>query len=119
MIYYKEGIKLGWRPEIERLLVPLDIIMHQHGTNLMITCGTDGHGPDDPHTHGFAIDIRTHDLRHPVEVRDEIAVMAGNSYYILLEDPGQDNEHIHIQVYKGLWQEILAKETPNADTTQG
>ena len=113
MIRYKDGITLGLRPEIERVLVPIDIIMHEHGCDLTITCGRDGHGNDDPHSHGFAVDLRTHDLAlgDRSNVRDEIAEMAGPEYTVILENPGGASEHLHFQIKREKWREIVANET--------
>ena len=117
MIRYKDGIILeGLRSQITGLLVKMDVIMHEHGCDLVITCGLDGHPEDDPHSHGFAVDCRSHDL--PIgdrsNVRDEIADMAGPDYTVLLENPGGDNEHIHVQYRKDLWRQIVAEESTDA-----
>ena len=113
MIYYKDGISIdGLRPQITGLLTKLDVIFHEHGSHCTITCGTDGHPEDDPHTHGFAVDLRTHDLAigDVGNVRDEIADACGPDYTVLYEDPGGPNSHIHVQYRKDLWHQIMSLE---------
>jgi hypothetical protein len=113
MIRYKDGIITdGLRSQIIGLFCKIDIIFHEHGAHMTITCGLDGHPEDDPHSHGFAVDLRTHDLAigDRSNVRDEIATMAGPDYTVLLEYPGGANEHIHVQYRKDLWHQIVAEE---------
>ena len=117
MIRYKDGIILeGLRPQITGLLVKMDVIMHEHGCDLTITCGLDGHPEDDPHSWGFAVDLRTHDLDigDRSNVRDEIAELAGLDYTVLLEGPGLDSEHLHVQLRRDKWRAIVAEESSDA-----
>lgn len=73
---------------------------------VVITSGTDGahSGPDDPHHHGHALDIRTHNF--PTRA-DRFAFAAalearlGKYFFAFVEDPDTDNEHVHVQVRKG------------------
>jgi hypothetical protein len=73
--------------------------------DLTITSGTDGEhsGPNDPHHRGEAYDVRTHDFSEWVKAQivSVIQRYAGPAFYVFLESPGTDNEHIHCQVSKG------------------
>lgn len=72
---------------------------------LEITSACDGvhSGPDDPHHRGEADDIRTHNLgADKKNVLDHImSFLPPDRFYGFIEDEGQENEHIHVQVKKG------------------
>ncbi len=76
-----------------------DVISH----DITITSACDGthSGPDDPHHRGEAYDIRTHDLPDKDLVLSRLQDLLGGRFFIWVEDAGQDNEHIHLQVRKG------------------
>jgi hypothetical protein len=76
-----------------------DVISH----DLTITSACDGEhsGPNDPHHRGEAYDIRTHDLPDKELVLARMQELLGGRFFAWVEDAGQDNEHIHIQVRKG------------------
>lgn len=98
------------RREILAILPGLDAIFASYGKDCVITCGTEGHLPKDPHSEGFAIDIRTKhvpDEDHKFDILNGIKGFCGPLYYVELEALGQPNEHIHIQVKKSLWPTLL------------
>ncbi len=110
MIRLKPGAELNiLRKEIYEHLAFIEDLFEAHGSHCTITCGTDSHGPDDPHYHGFALDFRTHDLAdgEMEEVRNHLRAHLGDTYYVLLEDPDGPNCHLHVQVRKGLWRSLI------------
>ena len=76
---------------------------------LVITHGTDGQhsGAADPHPFGFALDIRTHglDALHVLELLRDF--LSQTIYFMQIEDAGQPNEHLHVQVQKSLWPTLV------------
>lgn len=87
-----------------RILEAISKVAGDCGHDLTITSACDGEhsGPDDPHHHGLAYDIRTHDLPDPALILQSIQTELGTDlFYSFIEAPGTDNEHIHIQVKKG------------------
>lgn len=113
MIRVKEGVQLDkLRPQLKSLLPPLDVVFHEHGQHLTITCGSEGHQDTDPHFWGFAFDARSHDLPSDVreQVREKMAGICGATFTVLLEDFGGPNEHYHVQLRKTLWPAIVAAE---------
>jgi len=85
------------------LLSALDLTAKEIKHDLTVTAALDGNhsGPDDPHLHGNALDVRTHDLDNPQHAVETLIVQLGPLFYAFLEDPDTDNEHIHCQVRKG------------------
>jgi hypothetical protein len=85
-------------------------VFKKYGFPIIFTCGTEAHGPDDPHTAGFAIDIRSkHITRTETKyvILEELREVLGPVYTVLLENHGADNEHFHIQIRKDLWRTML------------
>ena len=81
------------------------------GYDCIITCGTDSHPDTDPHTHGYALDFRT---KHITKESDKRAIVeritdALGDYYFIQFETGE-SEHIHAQVRKGLWQQLMQRE---------
>ena len=114
MIHCKESVRFRvLTPELLRLLLVADRVFAQQGVDCIVTAGTDSHPPDDPHFNGYAADLRTHhitnnDTKHVIVAQMQTEL--GADYYVFLEAEGTDNEHIHGQVAKGLWQQLKAKE---------
>jgi hypothetical protein len=114
MIRYKDGVTPdGLRSDIKGLLKGFEQIWHEHGHDVLtITDTTDSHPEDDPHTHGFAVDMRVHD--YPVSEQEllarEIHDFVGPRYFSQLEFSGTDKAHIHVQLRKDLWHAIVAAE---------
>jgi hypothetical protein len=111
MITCKASVRFAiLRVYIWSILERLNTIFQKYGYPVVITCGTEAHGPDDPHTHGFAIDIRSkhiHSQSVKHDIRDELQQALGDIYTVILESEGLENEHIHIQVRKGLWKTLI------------
>ena len=73
--------------------------------DLTITSACDGEhsGPDDPHHRGEAYDVRTHDLPDKQLALQAIINRLGElKFFAFIEDPETDNEHIHVQIRKGI-----------------
>jgi hypothetical protein len=127
MIIVKDGVKFSaFRREIYGLWASFEAIFAKYNIPMRITCGTDGHGPNDPHSHACAIDIDTHDIPgQPRELTQiekyalvtDLCVYAGPTYYIFLENEGLETEHIHCQIRKDLWPAIV-KGNDNVANTQ-
>ena len=93
------------------ILSALDLTAKEIGHDLTVTSALDGthSGPEDPHPHGNALDVRTHDLPSPQHALETLKVQLGPLFYAFLEDPDdvthadpdKSNEHIHCQVRKG------------------
>lgn len=101
------------------ILVALDHAAQVTGRDVTITSGTDGihSGPDDPHHFGCAYDIRCHDLVPDdkltllYQIMLELATtpfadsraaqITTEQFFGWVEDAGQPNEHIHIQLRHG------------------
>lgn len=116
----KDGARLdGLAPAGFRLIGVLDKIVRAQPFDLTITEGTGAHPPNDPHTKGQALDVRTHNLTdeqkrfvlqsvllelaespldQPLPVSIGFATM---QFYGQLEHPGQPNEHLHFQQRNG------------------
>lgn len=103
-----------------RILAALDTATRALGVDLEITCGTEDHAPDDPHSTGEAYDVRTRGL--PVamvlKVLAFLRQMLPEAYFtVLLEtpqaftdpalasaqyvNPHATGQHLHIQRRKG------------------
>ena len=74
------------------------------GFDLTITSACDGahSGPDDPHHHGEAYDVRSHDCPDKDEAFACIMKsLPETQFFGWLEDKGLSNEHFHFQIRKG------------------
>lgn len=121
-IWFKAGCETHQiAPSGVRILAALDtvartVLLH----DLIITCGTDSHGPDDPHSKGMAFDVRSHDLTPTQKTQCLAAVMhelsegmsdpvlpkdggfVTHKFFGWLEHPSADNEHYHFQLRNGM-----------------
>lgn len=72
-----------------RILAALDNAAQLLKHDLTITCADGRHGPDDPHTHGEAYDVRTSDLLvdQVVDLCDELEHSLGPAFTVLYEIP--------------------------------
>lgn len=72
-----------------RILWALDEAVTLLYQDLTITCGTEDHPPDDPHTRGEAYDVRVRDLQPEQVVKLVIALRSklGPLFTVLLETP--------------------------------
>lgn len=107
VVRVKDGVQFTLiAPGGFRILEAISKVARMVGHDLTITSACDGthSGPTDPHHRGEAYDIRTHDMDEslkPVVLNALQALLPANQFYVFLEAPGTDNEHIHGQVRKG------------------
>jgi hypothetical protein len=88
-----------------RILAALVYAATRCSHDLTITSACDGlhSGINDPHHRGEAYDIRTHDLPDVQLVLTTIMQWLGEDrFFGWLESSGQPNEHLHVQVKKGV-----------------
>jgi hypothetical protein len=103
MLAIKDGVRFKeYTPALGRLLWVL--VRLSTRWNLMITSASDGqHAANSRHYTDEALDLRSHYL--PVEkkwaLKAEIEKALGPQFTVLLENLGQDQEHLHCQVRKG------------------
>jgi len=106
------------------LLAALAWTAHQSPFDLMVTCGTEAHEPDDPHTKGNALDVRSHSfsladknsvfhliMSYLSDLTDQLGAdarvistsdgLATALFFGFIESEGMPNEHFHLQVRKG------------------
>ena len=117
MIQVKPGVEFSvLRSEIYSLFSGLELLFKQHKAECVITCGTERHPEDDPHPHGFAIDLRSHDVPSDLQrpLFAELSAFCGQRYTVLFEGEGSGNAHYHVQLRKDLWREIVAQEKADA-----
>lgn len=78
-------------------------VYREYGANLVITSGSERitrHSRTSLHYAGQAVDVRTKHLDTRIDreqVRAAIASRLNRDFDVLLEDPGGQNEHIHIE----------------------
>lgn len=84
-----------------RILAALVMVAERLMEDLTITSAADGEhsGEDDPHKRGLAYDIRSRDLVDAAGTVEAIQSELGmDKFYVFLESPATDNEHIHVQL---------------------
>lgn len=120
VLYVKTGVKFDRiAPAGFRILAALHETAQACVRSLTITCGTEKHGPTDPHTLGEAYDIRSRTLTHADKERivrtliltlsdgdDDAPVETSGGwatrwFFVFLEQPGTPHEHFHAQRRKG------------------
>jgi hypothetical protein len=107
VVLVKDGVQFTKiAPGGFRILEAISTVTRKLNCDLTITSACDGthSGPNDPHHRGEAYDLRTHDMPEPLKpviLNALQALLPAESFYAFLEDPGMENEHIHIQVKKG------------------
>src|SRR6266853_1023663 len=102
-----------------RILEALGFVARRCARDLTISCGSEDHPADDPHTRGEAFDVSVAALDIPsiVMVRAELVVQLGPAFTVLYESPtkptdprlqlivymnaGATAPHLHVQVKKG------------------
>lgn len=116
----KTGAMLnGLAPAGIRLLAALEVTARRLNLHLVVTCGTDSHPPNDPHSLGVALDIRTNDQTFETKKLMLNALIAevsegaldapmvisnglGTSlFWGWIENPGAADEHLHAQLRHG------------------
>jgi len=115
----KDGVSLeGLRREITRILPDVDGTFKRYFYELVITCTTGSHPPEDVHSHGYAIDCRTFGMTG-VECDKIVKILQaklGDEYFVQYEPELRENgkvirgPHIHIQFAKNLWHAIVSTE---------
>jgi hypothetical protein len=111
-IRVKEGVSFATiAPGGFRILAALESAADHIAHDITITSGCDGahSGESDPHHRGEAYDVRTKDLPDKQlalnAIKDFLAIpegqQEGSRFFAWIENEGQDNEHIHVQVRKG------------------
>ena len=83
---------------------------HDFGYECIITCGTEEHAERDPHTNGYAVDLRAWHVKTEDEkrqIRDRLKEYLGSDYYVSYEKPGRVGQHFHVQVNKSLWPYLM------------
>lgn len=112
MITTKPGVRF-----FDPILNAIQIASEQLGYGLMITSGTDGQhsGLSDPHHMGRAYDVHSHDFVNKDSVLLTIMLALNDGptsvadgglitehFFGWLENAGQDDEHFHLQVRRGV-----------------
>jgi hypothetical protein len=92
-------------------------VFKHYGQACIFTCGTEGHGPDDPHTHGYAYDLRCWHLRDDAQrqvVLEDLQVVLGSIYTVIWEREQKSTggqvvkgAHYHWQVRANLWRSMI------------
>lgn len=120
VVYVKTGVRFDRiAPAGMRILSAVEHAARECQRSLTITCGTEAHGPNDPHTKGEAYDVRSrkipvHEKRHVLQAimawlredEDDAPVetaggLATRHFFGFLEQPGTPHEHLHIQRRRG------------------
>ncbi len=107
IVRVKDGVQFTTiAPGGFRLLGAIEGVARALGHPLTITSACDGlhSGPDDPHYHGEAYDVRSHDLDSDTKGQVLAALISdlGRAHFFaFLEAPGTANEHFHLQVKRG------------------
>lgn len=83
------------------ILEAIKVTAERLDLDLRITSGSDGEhsGPQDPHKKGEAYDVGSKEFgaSTKAKIAESLARLLGDRFYVLLENPGQVNEHFHIQ----------------------
>jgi hypothetical protein len=90
-------------PAMRRILQVVWELNDTHKYGFVITSANDSvHMSDSKHYHNEAIDLRSHNLKSPDEVRMLLKSKLGDKFTVLYESPGKPNAHIHIQTKRGI-----------------
>lgn len=122
-VTFKDGVLPIARlaPAGVRILGALDHTARACGVSLVVTCADKEHPASDPHSTGEAFDVRTRNLTDAGMktrvLQTLIATLADDAgsdqplpvsigfatkrFYAQLENPGQPNEHLHVQRRNG------------------
>lgn len=110
-IISKKGVRFDvLRDHIWQIFDPIYTVFKKAGYDCVITCGSEGHGDRDPHTNGYAIDLRSWHIKteeEKIAIRDQMQISLGSDYYVLYEKPDQNGQHFHVQVNKSLWPYLM------------
>jgi hypothetical protein len=106
------GVEFKFSPGGFQILQAVKTTSKLISHDLTITSGCDGthSGPNDPHYHGDAYDVRSKDL-DPITKQQVLAnlnnLLPRDKFYYFLENPNLNNEHFHIQVKNGMSFDIM------------
>lgn len=96
-VYFQE-----FTPALRRILQVVWEVNDTHKYGLVITSANDSvHSKNSRHYTNEAIDLRTHNLKNPVEAQKIIKSKLGDKFTVLYENPGTPNAHLHIQPKMG------------------
>lgn len=103
-----------------RILGACDQVARDAGVDLEISCGTEGHLADDPHTKGEAYDVSVHgfSVDEVLDVRSRLMQQLGARFTVLYEEHEKPTDprlaaicyvdknatapHLHVQVKNGV-----------------
>lgn len=111
MVEVKTSVRFKrFTPAMLRMLVALQDLTRSNGgivpDVLVITSANDSnHAKDSRHYTDEALDLRTHNFANAGCVARFVALLEkqlGPQFTVLLEDEGNENQHVHCQVRKGL-----------------
>ena len=108
MITCKPDVRFGgFMPGLLVILAGIQQLSVEFGEDIEVTSGSDGHHLKKPLSRHYkfeAVDIRSHnwDLKRKLAIKTRLEQILGDKFTVLLEDVGLANEHMHIQVRKGL-----------------
>lgn len=97
----KPGAVLPNTPQMDRVLDVVTAVWSRYGRMATVTSGTDGvHSASSAHYDGMALDFRTKDVdsvndKHAMI--QEVKASLGQDYFVLFEDEGLANEHLHVE----------------------
>lgn len=107
----KKGVQFSiLRDHIWKKLDAIYTVFKEAGYECIITCGTEEHKEHNPHTNGYAVDLRTWHIKtedEKLKIRDRLQEYLGGDYYVLYEKPKRVGQHFHIQVNKSLWPYLM------------
>lgn len=102
MMLIKPGAKIAKiQPEILLGIEIVRAVLDRYGYDCIITEGTGGkHLSRSRHYVGLAVDIRSKHIKTAVEkyqILDKAAECLGDDFDFILEMPGKENEHYHLE----------------------
>lgn len=97
----KPGAVLPTTQQMNYVLDVVTRVWSRYGRMATVTSGTDGvHSANSSHYDGLALDFRTKDIDNINTKRamvEEVRDILGRDYFVLFEDEGLPNEHLHIE----------------------
>lgn len=98
----KSGVSIKLlQPQIVLGIMIIEPVFKDYGTELTITCGSNGKHKvaNSLHYQGLAIDIRSHDIKPSLlhMVLAECRARLGVEFDFILEDEGTPDEHFHME----------------------
>jgi hypothetical protein len=112
IIHCKDSVRFSvLRPEIWSIFGDVYDCCHNYGQVCEISSACDGHGPQDPHYNGFALDISCRNIikQIAIQIVECLQQKLGLNYFVQFEDDVFKDgkqvrwKHIHIQIQKSIW----------------